>query len=124
MLAFGLIVNAQDNLNFTILSNSIFANGQNLNIESAISKTGNTLNWTQTHEDGSEQISFSIVSSSGAWDQSTSIGELTYQLDIDGTQVILVLTGTNSTFSAKLTYILSNSQQQEYSFSNNEINYQ
>jgi len=41
MLFMGLLINAQDSQNFTILSNSINTNGQSLSIESTITKTNN-----------------------------------------------------------------------------------
>lgn len=105
---------------YTLTSSSITIENENIAIGSTLSKTGNDLRWIQQSSETVNITDFQITGTSGDWNQSTSMGMVTYTIAMDGDDLgTFVLEGT----TAGVTVILTLDQQQ-YSFSINTITYQ
>lgn len=122
-------INAQNqDSQYTLHSDSVTAFGLNRTINSIIIVGENDVNWSQTTEIGVESTVFNITGITGDWNESTSIGQITYALNIiegeDEYLATLIVTGTPSGFTAELICIVLETQQDEYLFSINGISYQ
>ncbi len=118
-------LNAQtDTLNFTLNSETVNTSDEDFFISSTFTKTENTLVWTQNTEDNIDTTSFIITSTSGNWNQSTSLGSVIYTLDSEGYQCELILTGLESGISAIIAFITETEQQDQYTFIIDTISYQ
>ena len=113
-----------DPANFT-LDNATTLNGdQPLAITSTLTKTGDTLTWTQVANGNTQTGSFSITAVSGSWDSSTSTGSLTYTMEVLNTPCTLELNGDSNGITATLTINYPDVEDDEFSFSASSINYQ
>lgn len=118
-------LNAQTSaINFTLSSETVNALGHDTAISSTITKTENSLVWTQNTDDNTDTTSFTITGTSGNWDQSTSLGSVTYTMDIEGYQSELTLIGQESGISAILRFIITETQEEQYTFNIETISYQ
>ncbi|GFZ94812.1 hypothetical protein GCM10011531_28190 [Aquaticitalea lipolytica] len=105
---------------YTLTSSSVTIGNENIAIGSTLSKTGNDLRWIQQSSETVNITDFQITGTSGDWNQSTSMGMVTYNIAMDGDDLgTFVLEGT----TAGVTVILTLDQQQ-HSFSINTITYQ
>lgn len=130
-IAIGLIclinvlpIHSQENtIDFSISSNSVFVSGHETIIQSSISKTGQTLSWIQSVNGIDEINNYSIVTVEENWDTQTSTGNITYVMNDDGYQCQFIINSSNSEITATLTFIISETEQEEYIFQVNSINY-
>lgn len=117
-------VNAQANDTvFTTTSSSVSFSGQEIAIASTITKTENTLVWTQHSSSGPEITSFVIANASENWDQNSSTGTMAYDLVLDGYQCKLLFNGNETDLSATLTVKLSDTKEDTYIFIIDHISY-
>ena len=111
-------------LNFTLISENVNALGHDTAISSTITKTENSLIWTQNTDDNTDTTSFTITGTSGNWNQSTSLGSITYTMDIEGYQSELTLIGQESGITAILKLFIPEAEDEEYIFNIDTISYQ
>jgi hypothetical protein len=117
--------NAQtNNIDFTLTSESVNTSGQDLATSSTIRKIGNSLVWVQNRNGFSDTTNFTITGTSGNWNESSSLGELTYGLVTEEYQCELILSGQNNGLSATLIYNLNSIEDVRYVFDVNSISYQ
>lgn len=118
-------LNAQTGeMNFTLSSTSINVSGQNIAISSTITKTGNTLVWTQSADDSVDTTSFTITSKTGNWNQDTSLGSVIYSMIKENKQVNLTLLSQETGITATLTFNTADNKVGNYTFNINTISYQ
>jgi hypothetical protein len=113
-----------ETLEFTLNSNTISIADEDVLIESTLTKTEDSIIWTQLVDGATEVTTFTIDTISGSWDETTSIGSINYQMTIEDYQANLILTGTASGISATLIFIISPTQVENYTFTINAITYQ
>jgi hypothetical protein len=118
------IIAQNDAMNFTISSNAVRTAGQDISVSSTITKTDNTLVWTQNNAGNIDVSNFSIISTDGNWDESTSLGSITYTMAIEGYQSELTLIGQESGITATLTFKITETEGEDYFFNIDTISYQ
>ena len=118
----GAVAQGQD-MDFTATSGSVNFSGQDVAISSALDKSGDTFTWTQNNTGTPLTMAFSINGISGNWDESTSLGNLTYNMAMDGESSTLVLIGGQSGISLALTFQISGGTDENYTFSIDNITY-
>lgn len=125
MLSF-LYSSAQTNpLNFTITSNQAHISGQNTSISSTIKKTGSTVTWTQVNNGKTDATTFTVEGiSKNTWDTSNSTGAITYRMDTNGYRCDLFIKGTTLNRYATLTFHLSGTEREVYTFYIKNMSYQ
>ncbi len=120
----GFIFSQAQNMGYTILSENVTFVDQEMELSSTITKTGDSLVWTQIKSGFSETSYFTITNSSGGWDQSTSQGLATYNMVTEGYQCEFILSGQENDLSATLIYRLNGNEEERYVFDINAIIYQ
>lgn len=126
LLFFGVCqINAQTNvIDFTLNSENINISGQNFAITSTITKTENSLVWTQYANNNTDATNFTITGTTGNWDQATSSGLLTYSLIIDNYSADLTLSGQETGLTATLMLNATADSVESYTFNIDTITYQ
>lgn len=124
VFSFSQLHSQTETLNFTINSETVQVSGQDISISSTLTKNENTLVWTQSNNENSDTTTFTIINITGNWDQSTSLGTVTYTLDIEGSQNELTLIGQESGTTATLTFMMTETQEGKYIFNIDTISYQ
>ncbi|WP_299117813.1 hypothetical protein [uncultured Winogradskyella sp.] len=108
---------------FTIESSDFYLDDEATEIISSITKTGNTLTWTQNHEDNSLVTTFNILSSSGTWDNATSTGNISLTIEVAGNNSTLSLSGSNDNISLQISTAGLNNTSEELIFDVTSIVY-
>ncbi len=120
----GLIFSQEPTFDFTILSEHAAYLGQDMEISSTLSKSGDSIAWTQINNGFSQTIDFTMTSSSGNWDLDTSLGQVTYSLTTESEVCELILSGQQNDLFATLIFAVSSNQEEQYIFNVNAIIYQ
>lgn len=96
-LAIGTIVGygQSESLNWTGECYLVTINEVNAEISSSLTKQGSTFTWVQQGSNTSDTEIFSIVSTSGNWDNQAKLGELNYNLILAELTGFLSVTVTN-----------------------------
>ena len=114
---------AQTNgMNFTITSTSMEVMGHTLPLMSTIDKKGNSIIWKQSSGGKTNTTVFSIVNTSGQWDTTTGLGEISYSMKLKNNACTLVLTGTQQGIVAILSF--TGQEQGDTTLNVNTISYQ
>lgn len=79
---------------FSIHSSDFNFDDEAMGIASTFTKTGNTLLWTQSTETNSFVTTYTIHSTEGSWDNTSTTGSITMLLEEAGLTSTLFLTGT------------------------------
>ncbi len=125
MLSFICVTAQTNDLNFTITSNAANVAGQNIAVLSTISKTNNTITWTQQSGEATDTTIFSITGiTKNSWDDSNASGTLEYKMDNDGYHCVFFIKGTAENLYATITFYLSETEQETYTFYISNISYQ
>lgn len=125
MLAVTSAAMAQNN---TLGDFSVESNGLNLDdvpvaISSTVTRTGNTLTWTQNKGGTSLTKEFNVLSLTGSWDSISSTGNITITIEANGISNTLVLTGTAQGLSLRMQGIGPDGQTSDLSFDVSTITY-
>ncbi len=116
---------AQTNANYILTSNRVSLSGSNTAINSTLTKTGNSLTWTQHVNGQNNTTAFTIDSTAGYWDITNSQGALTHILNKKDYTLSFRLTGTNAGLTALLSiHKNGETDTQNYSFTITGITYQ
>lgn len=107
----------------TLISDSIQFSGQDTSVASEISITQSTLEWTQGTGEEAYTETFTVTSVTENWDNTTSQGTITYNLQIDDYQAVFTLTGNTEGITAQMVFYTSSTAQEEYIFTINGITY-
>jgi hypothetical protein len=117
-------IKGQSNISdFTLTSNNVSSEGQNIELSTTMTKTENTIVWTQLKNGVSDSSNFTITDLIGYWDESSSIGELIFSLVSEQNDCVLILTGQSDDLSATLIYLLDGVEDDRYLFDINSISY-
>ena len=111
-------------MDYTASSSTVSLNGQVIAITSVLTKSGDTFTWTQNNTGTPLMLSFSITESSGNWDESTSLGVMTYSLYRDGETVSMTLVGDSTGLLLTMAPKDFESPDQQYIFNIATISYQ
>ncbi len=112
-------------LNFTITSTQAHISGQDTSITSTIKKAGNTITWTQVNNGKTDTTTFTIAGiSKNTWEVSSATGAIAYEMNTDGYRCDLFLKGTPANQYATLTFHLSETDREIYTFYINTMSYQ
>jgi len=111
-------------MNFTLNSESLNISGEDMAMSSTITKTGNSLVWTQNNNSTPFISTFTITGTSGNWDETTASGNITYNMTFDTYQCTLTLSGEQTDMTAILSIKVSNEKEEHYTFNINAISYQ
>ena len=109
--------------NFTIESNNFSIDGEYTDISSVFSKSDASISWTQTYGDSNSTSVYSVLDTTGTWDQAASSGTVTFTVQSsDGESSTLLLSGDGNTLALQL--IITGSEANEtLSFDINTIVY-
>lgn len=114
---------AQATTNYTISSNQVTISEETVAITSTLTKTANSIIWTQSANGTNSNTEFTINQTTGSWDTTTSQGSLTHTFTKTGYTSSLTLTGTQNNLSARLSIQKDGAQIQHYNFNITEITY-
>lgn len=109
---------------FSIQSSDFSIDNQSMGISSVFSKTGSSLSWTQSSGDNTSVSVFTIVSTTGSWDNNSSKGNLSITLDTEGTTSILTLESTDDLISLQIQTIGLNNATEYLNFEVSAFVYQ
>lgn len=120
------VLNAQELSDFNLTTTNTLSGDYDLAIESTFVKTTSTLTWTQQSNltNSLQTIVFTVNNVTGTWNESTSTGELIFDISIDDLSCQFILTGTSSGIVAEIDLSISSSDENEYLFKACTINYQ
>lgn len=94
-LLFALCISAQNEIGYTVQSDQVSVLGTSKALPSTITKEGNALKWEQQVNGTSNTIVYQITNSSGEWDATNALGQLSCTLNKEGfTEASFTLTGT------------------------------
>lgn len=109
---------------FNIQSSDFSIDNQSMGISSVFSKTGSSLSWTQSSGDNTSVSVFTIVNTTGSWDNNSSRGNLSITLDTEGTTSILTLESTDDLISLQIQTIGLNNATEYLNFEVSAFVYQ
>lgn len=109
---------------FSIESPDFKIDDESMEIASVLSKSGSILIWTQNYGSNSSSIEFTIENVSGSWDTSSSTGNISMILSLNGATGLLVLSGTGTVISAQMQTTGLNNATEELDFEVSGIVYQ
>lgn len=109
---------------FSIESPDFKIEDESMEIASVLSKSGSILIWTQNYGSNSSSIEFTIDNVSGSWDTSSSTGNISMILSLNGATGLLVLSGTGTVISAQMQTTGLNNTTEELDFEVSGIVYQ
>ena len=103
---------------WTAESYLVSINNTDVELTSQLIKTGTNMTWEQIGYNNSDTTVFNITASSGNWDTTTRLGELSYDLVIENTTVTgnLVVSGTSDGITITLAINMSNTATDTYLF--------
>ena len=108
---------------FTIQSSDFYFDDEATEVTSSITKTGNTITWTQSLDANSLVTTFNILSTTGTWDSSNSLGNISMSIEVAGVNSTLSLSGTNDNLSLQITTAGLNNTSEELIFDVTSIVY-
>jgi hypothetical protein len=113
-----LITIAQNqNSEWSAESYLVAVNNVDVEIESHLTKQGNTFTWEQIGYNNTDTSTFNITSTTGNWNAQNHTGELNYDLTLsDGTTANLNISGTTEGISMLLIINVSNTANESYAF--------
>lgn len=124
LLSLSSVKGHSQDLDYTLQSDTLNIGDDAIPSTSSLVKHGNAFTWTQ-YQIGNESVTVFVVNSStGQWDAESSIGNITYALNIGGHESSLTLTGDGSGLSAQLVFDSASSQPEIYTFNITAITYQ
>lgn len=109
---------------FSIQSSDFSIDNQSMGISSVFLKTGSSLSWTQSSGDNTSVSVFTIVNTTGSWDNNSSTGNLSITLDTEGTTSILTLESTDDLISLQIQTIGLNNATEYLNFEVSAFVYQ
>ncbi len=105
-----------ETLNFTLESNSVELDGDNIALESNLVKTGDQFVWSQENSGNAISTTYVITNKVENWNTETSTGSIEYTLENNGYQSTLTINGTSNGVSAILSSVTSNGQTENLVF--------
>ena len=91
------------NRDWSVESPLVTINATDVEIDSVLTKQGDTLTWQQNGYNTNSSSTFGVTSATGSWDSQSRTGQLAYGLSMDGGTATLEVTGTAGDITVVLT---------------------
>ena len=115
---------AQNNMSdFTIQSSDFSLDGESTGVISTISKTDNTITWIQNNNENNLITVFTILDTSGSWNNTTSSGEIILTIQTAGVTSTLFISGDHNGISLEMETTEQNNASEVLSFEVTSIVY-
>lgn len=108
-----LMAQSQD---YTISSDYLYIDDENVSIASTIEKQGNLLIWTQQVNGKSLTTTYTITSTNDNWDYNANSGTISHNVVLDNLQSTFTLSSTSNGFTAELVSYTSSNLTERFNF--------